>query len=63
MASNFIFRSIVVRALKEFSGPNVMDQIYISYLDLMDPTSRRKEHLEKHYYFSCQVNKLQYKMR
>merc|ERR1712223_338377 len=47
-------RAIVVRALKDLSGPQVMSQMFISYLDLLDPTSRRKEHLEKHYYFSCQ---------
>ena len=31
-----------------------MSQIFTTYLDLMDPTPRRKECLEKHYYFTCQ---------
>ena len=44
---------IVIRAHEDYSGPD-MNQIFISYMDLMDPTSRRKEYLEKHYYFSCQ---------
>ena len=35
------------------SGPD-MSQIFTTYLDLMDPTPRRKECLEKHYYFTCQ---------
>ena len=37
-----------------------INQVFISYIDLMDPTVRRIEHLYKHYYFTCQVRVLLY---
>ena len=32
-----------------------INNVFISYIDLMDPTKRRQEYLLKHYYFGCQV--------
>ena len=52
-----ISRSIIVRALKDMD-PFEMNKVYISYIDLLEPTKRRQEHLLKNYYFSCQVSKL-----
>ena len=43
----------MIRVHEDYLGPD-MSQIFTTYLDLMDPTPRRKECLEKHYYFTCQ---------
>ena len=49
----------MVRALQNMPCFDI-NQVFISYIDLMDPTARRIEHLYKHYYFTCQVRVLLY---
>ena len=46
-------KQIVVRALEDMESRD-FSQIFISYIDVMETTKRRQDHLSKNYYFLCQ---------
>lgn len=49
-------KHIVVRALEDMECRD-FSQIYISYIDIMEHTKRRQDHLMKNYYFLCQCQR------
>ena len=49
-------KTIVVRALEDFPDRK-LSQFFITYIDLMDYTEHRRDHLLKNYYFMCQCSR------
>ena len=46
-------KTIVIRALEDMPNRNISN-FFITYIDLMDHTGHRRDHLQRNYYFLCQ---------